>query len=91
MIPASPPTGVLSRPAAFESISTTFLGLGTVGNTASASVGSVKPAKSSAGLSGAAAAGLGVTMGILAFLVTAGVLWAVFGRNVRGMRRGAKE
>jgi hypothetical protein len=39
------------------------------------------------GLSAAATVGLGVSMGILAFLVVAGVLYAVFGRYVKKLRR----
>jgi hypothetical protein len=42
--------------------------------------------KSSHGLTAAATVGLGVSMGILAFLVVAGALYAVFGRYVKNLR-----
>jgi hypothetical protein len=49
------------------------------------------PSQPKPGLSIAASIGLGVSMGVGAFLVIVGVLYAVFGRYLRNMRRSSER
>lgn len=49
------------------------------------------PSQPEPGLSVAASIGLGVSMGVGAFLVIVGVLYAVFGRYLRNMRRSSER
>ncbi|KAF7680412.1 hypothetical protein GT037_002063 [Alternaria burnsii] len=54
-------------------------------------VESSTPSQPKLGLSVAASIGLGVSMGIGAFLVIVGALYAVFGRYLRNMRRSSER
>ncbi|KAF1939842.1 hypothetical protein EJ02DRAFT_244177 [Clathrospora elynae] len=49
------------------------------------------PSKPSAGLGAAASIGLGVSLGVAALLIIAGVLYVVFGRYLKGMRREGRR
>lgn len=59
-------------------------------STFQSTIGPVSPtSQPKPGLSVAASIGLGVSMGVIAFLVIAGVAYAVFWRYLRNLRRGS--